>query len=163
MLPYRNVETFLDDGCEIAPLLEAAARGEVRFRMIMHGDTLDPASPDNARSVLVVGDDPDRPSSGPKAFSVNVRGYVRAAAMIVVYSGTGAGSVYSRLVDSVKKTGRCAVVIQTQVRHHEDWMALVNREAPGAAVLEIHPSKGASAAVPGISRQQRRALARRGR
>ena len=86
----------------MAPILEAVARGDIKFQMIMpHSGA--PDTPAAGPTVVVVGDDPDGSSRGPTAFHAGVVDYIRAADLISVYSGRGGGAMYEQFARMVTK------------------------------------------------------------
>jgi hypothetical protein len=157
------------NGDELDSLWAAADRGEVSTVTILQGGTQPPPVP-RGPCVLIVGDDPEEGGSkGPDAFPTGLRDYLREASGVGVYSGIGAGSIYDLFLKSTKQFNRPTIIIQTQVEHHDQWLAFVKRLEPDMPMIEAHPDRGMvpvnipDAPTPGASRQQRRASERKQR
>ncbi|UEM08152.1 hypothetical protein JL101_036270 (plasmid) [Skermanella rosea] len=113
---------------------------EVKWQMVGPGDDLPPA-PVNSAAVLIAADDPQGlgHGTGPGGFSEELIGYVRSAVMIIVVSGPGSGFFHTSLIAKARKYKRCAILISSNVRYHNEWSDIVRREAPNALIAEHDP------------------------
>ncbi|GAA4250638.1 hypothetical protein GBZ26_11795 [Azospirillum formosense] len=98
--------------------------------------------------LAILGDDRGTDGSrGPGAFHRKTLKWIgRRAGTVFIYSGGANPAHYMLAVTlALLRPGNPAMLIETTMRHHGDWLAWAEKHAPGALIMNITPPDAGNA------------------
>lgn len=132
----------------LAPILDAAATCGIAVGWLTQSARPIDAPLIGRGAVTIVGDDPMPPrgSLGPAGFHQrSLRMVLRESHMVAILSGEVAPDVYTTAATAAAAMSLHVTLIETRVRHEGDWLSLVKKLAPNAALLVVTPPAAGNA------------------
>lgn len=86
-------------------------------------------------TIVVVGDDFDA-AQGPDGFhGPSVRRIIRSCAFFAIVSSAPTSDIYGTIAATTAKTRKSGLIIETRLEQEFQWVALVQKLAPGRPIL----------------------------
>jgi len=120
----------------LRPILTAVRDQRVGFLFVPQGfDSFRIPKRADRPTIVVVGDDFDSAQGAAGFHGPSIRRIIRSCAFFAIVSSMPTSDIYGTIAATTAKTRKSGLIIETRLEQEFQWVALVQKLAPGRPIL----------------------------